>query len=74
MLQVIMNICRLQDLDVVTRGFGNFVSSQSSSEAEPNHSLELREKMAIELIQQKLLLRTPRDDKAMWLPRKTMIQ
>lgn len=76
MLQTIMDICRLQNLDAVAYGFGQYqtaLSTTSSSmslaamaEEKKQKSQDLRRKMSIELIQQKLLLRTEQDDLPMW--------
>ncbi|KAG7561907.1 hypothetical protein FFLO_02636 [Filobasidium floriforme] len=70
MLQTIMNVCRLQSLEAVAFGFSDFVEENGSTmdRMSPDNidndvSFQTREKMSIELLQQKLLLRTLRDDR-----------
>jgi hypothetical protein len=74
MLHTIMNVCRLQSLEAVAFGFSDFVEEISTGDRmspddkddDDDVSLQTREKLSIELLQQKLILRTLRDDRPMY--------
>jgi hypothetical protein len=74
MLQTIVNVCRLQSFEAVAFGFPDFVEEISTGDRmspddkddDDDVSLQTREKLSIELLQQKLILRTLRDDRPMY--------